>query len=221
MAFVYAKYDEKTAQDMLLASALAYCPADKIMLGNCMQATIKTEQAGIIPIHSKDNGSTSDPITYAIMVRKSKKQIIVAFSGTAGFTELIDEIEQVLPVSYSLHDSPGAQVFNFFFDHYNNDFRVDFMKNIMIAVKEYSGYSVIFTGHSLGGALTVHACADAILSGAILKNKVYLYTYGQPRVGNQQFNDLFHSKLNGAFRLTHNRDLVPHVPPCIPDGLHN
>ena len=153
------------------------------------------------------------------MVRKAKKEIIVGFSGTQGVTELIHEIEKSLPVSYTLHDSDGAQVFNFFFDHYNSDFRSDFLSNIQRYTKQHSGYSVIFTGHSLGGALAVHAAADAILSGLLTRNKVYLYTYGQPRVGNKEFLDLFVDKLDGHFRLIHNRDLVPHVPPCIPD-LH-
>lgn len=219
MLFSSAKagYNEQLAKDMLLASALAYCPSDRTMTGDCGAATTETEKIGIKPIHALDNTDVSNPISYSIMTRVSKKQLIVGFSGTQGVSELIHEIEKVLPVAYDIHGAPQAEVFDFFYEHYVTDFRNDFLVKIEEFVKIYKGYSVIFTGHSLGGALTVHAAADAILGGYLDANSVYIYTYGQPRVGNIYFNNLFRNQVNDMFRLVHNKDLVPHVPPCIPN----
>ena len=77
----------------------------------------------------------------------------------------------------------------------------------------------MFTGHSLGGAMTFHAASDLILSGIIDPLNVQIYTYGQPRVGNHQFTDTISSKVSEWYRVIHNKDIVAHIPPCIPD-LH-
>ena len=86
-------------------------------------------------------------------------------------------------------------------------------------LSQYAGYDITFTGHSLGAALTIHAASDFILNGWNQNRKVRVYTYGQPRVGNPAFNNGFRSKVTDAYRLTHNKDIVAHIPPCIPGIL--
>lgn len=61
---------------------------------------------------------------------------------------------------------------------------------------------VVATGHSLGGAL-----ATLFLSRAPLACG---YTFGAPRVGDEDFNDSLQAPL---FRAVHGRDPVPSVPP--------
>ena len=60
---------------------------------------------------------------------------------------------------------------------------------------------------------------DLVLKGT-LKSKSLVYTFGQPRVGNAAFVQLYNSMLPYSFRITNNRDIVPHVPPCDPKLLH-
>lgn len=43
--------------------------------------------------------------------------------------------------------------------------------------------------------------------------KVYIHNFGQPRVGNSYLANYMSDKLDGIFRVVHNRDIVPHVPP--------
>jgi hypothetical protein len=81
-------------------------------------------------------------------------------------------------------------------------------------------YRFTFTGHSLGGALAVHAAAGWILSDLLVSNKVYIYTYGQPRVGNKEFLDLFEHRVDEFYRVVHHKDIVSHMPPCMTDW-HN
>lgn len=116
----------------------------------------------------------------------------------------------------------GAYVFDYFYKHYLYGFRDDFMDEIQNILNDgkHEGYSVIFTGHSLGGAMTVHAAADFALTGLSDVHATTIYTYGQPRVGNPQFTDPVKSKVVGWYRLVHNRDIVAHIPPCVPD-LHS
>jgi hypothetical protein len=76
------------------------------------------------------------------------------------------------------------------------------------AIDALPGARHFFTGHSLGGAL-------AVLAAAILNPQVTtVYTYGQPRVGDQAFSEAYDQALgNVTFRYVNNFDLVPHLPP--------
>lgn len=44
------------------------------------------------------------------------------------------------------------------------------------------------------------------------KYEVEVHNFGQPRVGDSNLAQFMKSKLNGIFRVVHNKDLVPHVP---------
>mmetsp|Transcript_12332 Transcript_12332/g.25092 ORF Transcript_12332/g.25092 Transcript_12332/m.25092 type:complete len:190 (-) Transcript_12332:199-768(-) len=68
------------------------------------------------------------------------------------------------------------------------------------------------TGHSLGGALAVHAAVDLRLAGNEITG---VYTFGQPRVGNRAFAQWFSAGLGTSrphYRVTHRFDPVPHLP---------
>ncbi|KAH6893086.1 lipase [Thelonectria olida] len=72
-------------------------------------------------------------------------------------------------------------------------------------------YTVVATGHSLGGAV-------ATLAAAYLRKAGYsvdLYTFGSPRVGNDYFANFVTSQTGAEYRLTHLDDPVPRLPPII------
>ncbi|CAI2372045.1 unnamed protein product [Moneuplotes crassus] len=220
--FVSCDYSEELAVDMLYASALSYCPTERVLAGNCKAAGDATEKAGILPFFSLDNQDSKNPIYMTLMKRESQKQIIVGFSGTKGAEELIDEIAQIVPKEYDIHPDKGVKVFAFFYEHYKNQFRSSFLEQMtdILSKEENTGYDVIFTGHSLGGSLTMHAAADAILNGILNNTDVYIYTFGQPRVGNIQFIEEFFPNVKECYRVIHNNDIVPHLPPCINELGH-
>ncbi len=67
------------------------------------------------------------------------------------------------------------------------------------------------TGHSLGGALAQVCAAQTALRDGIPVHAVY--TFGQPRVGDEQFAGALHAALGArTFRLVNNQDIVPRVP---------
>jgi hypothetical protein len=45
-----------------------------------------------------------------------------------------------------------------------------------------------------------------------------LYNFGQPRVGDKKYASFVNTILSTYYRVTHNKDIVPHVPPM--DGFH-
>jgi len=74
--------------------------------------------------------------------------------------------------------------------------------------------TVWITGHSLGGALAELCAARACFDPAITSIAIQgVYTFGQPRVGDDAFAALLHQKLGArTFRFVNDRDIVPRVP---------
>ena len=66
---------------------------------------------------------------------------------------------------------------------------------------------IFITGHSLGGALATLAAVDVHQTYGLNS----LITFGEPRVGNQQFSDFFKPVVTN-YRVTHYADIVPHIP---------
>ena len=185
------------------------------MIKACNAASKMAEKYNIVPIHSLGNQGGSNAIYYSIFLREKEKEIIIGFSGTHGITQLVTEILEAYPVSYKLHDVNGGKVLDYFYAHYVKAFRNDVLNKTQEITQKYPSYKLVFVGHSLGGALTIHAAADIILSGLANHTDVVVYTYGQPRVGNSKFNEAWRPKVKEFYRLVHNKDLISHVPPCI------
>ena len=71
--------------------------------------------------------------------------------------------------------------------------------------------TIWITGHSLGGALAELCAAQAVFVSRIPVQGVY--TFGQPRVGNEDFARAVNGRLgSGIFRFVNDRDIVPRVP---------
>jgi triacylglycerol lipase len=73
---------------------------------------------------------------------------------------------------------------------------------------------VWITGHSLGGALAELCAARASFDPRITAVPIEaVYTFGQPRVGDDEFAHLLHDKMGvSVFRFVNDRDIVPRVP---------
>lgn len=74
-----------------------------------------------------------------------------------------------------------------------------------------SAPTVFVTGHSLGGALATLAALDLRVSLGL--PDVRVVSFGSPRVGNYIFSKWFEKEIGPHWRFTHNRDIVPSVPP--------
>nr|XP_018681933.1 PREDICTED: lipase-like isoform X2 [Musa acuminata subsp. malaccensis] len=115
--------------------------------------------------------------------------IIIAFRGTAGTSIrnwIADLFWKQLDLSY-----PGAEDAMVF-----NSSSVDL--NLTI-------------GHSLGGALASFCALDLTVNHGV--ELVHLMTFGQPRIGNAAFASYFSKFVPNAVRVTHENDIVPHLPP--------
>lgn len=79
---------------------------------------------------------------------------------------------------------------------------------VLNSIDKYNPDKIIVTGHSYGAAVA------QILALEINKN-VFVYNFGQPRTGNAEFANHVNQMLPGFWRVTHDRDIVPHLPPKI------
>lgn len=70
------------------------------------------------------------------------------------------------------------------------------------------------TGHSLGGAMATLAAFDCLYGGeeSLNCNKVHLYTFGQPKVGNELFIEMLKRKVASYHRFVNYLDIVPNLP---------
>ena len=79
--------------------------------------------------------------------------------------------------------------------------------------EKYPYRRIAVTGHSLGGAIATLAAFDFWW---IYGDKIKIYNYGSPRVGNAAFFENFR-KLFGdkSFRVVNGHDVVPHWPKAV------
>ena len=76
----------------------------------------------------------------------------------------------------------------------------------------------VVTGHSLGGALAILFPTVLVLHGEdeLLRRMSRVYTFGQPRIGNERLGNYMEARLNDPvpryFRVVYCNDLVPRCP---------
>lgn len=81
------------------------------------------------------------------------------------------------------------------------------------SLEMYPNATVVFTGHSLGGALSVLAALDMYSKIPSISGKITVFTYGSPKIGNPTFahlvNDIFGERI---FRVVSKLDLFTYFP---------
>jgi len=135
------------------------------------------------------------------------KSIYVVLRGSSSIMNWLDDFE-VNQVSYTTYPECNCQVHNGF---YRSALSVSnkTIETVKALKKIYPTYSVVVTGHSYG------ASCGQLITMELEKNGIQtkLYNYGQPRVGNLKYAAFVNTIINEYWRATHNKDIVPHVPP--------
>eukprot|EP00128_Syssomonas_multiformis_P012886 Colp12_sorted_trinity150504_noHs@6127 len=187
-------------------STLAYCPKDKLANFTCKLCDSYAPNFSPVTVASSD----SQHVQGYVMVNEATKEIVISFRGTV-FTDLKNwamniDIIKTQPKAFE-NMPPNAQVHQGFYKDYIA-LRDQILQAYESAKQRYPSFSVISTGHSLGGAM-------ATLCGLDLYTKynedVKLFTYGSPRVLAPELASWVTSRLT-HYRLVNYNDIVPHVP---------
>lgn len=145
----------------------------------------------------------------------STKSIYVVLRGSSSTMNWLDDFE-VKQVPYTLYPECDCKVhYGFYHSALGvSNKTTEVVKGLQ---KTYPTYSVVVTGHSYGAA-----CAQLIaMELERIGIHVKLYDYGQPRVGDKKYASFVNTVLREYYRTTHNKDLVPHVPPMDGFGYHH
>ncbi|WCJ23542.1 alpha/beta-Hydrolases superfamily protein [Euphorbia peplus] len=146
-------------------------------------------------------------------VAKDLNAIVIAFRGTQENSLqnwISDLFWKQLDLNYP--DMPDAMVHHGFYSAYHNTTMRPVIVSAVKRAKDYYGeLGIMVTGHSMGGAMAAFCGLDLTVNlGA--KN-VQVITFGQPRIGNSVFASYYIRLVPHTFRITHDHDIVPHLPP--------
>ncbi|CAD5216206.1 unnamed protein product [Bursaphelenchus okinawaensis] len=161
-----------------------------------------------------------DTCTVLVLRSDRTEQFIVAFKGTdtgmnSNFKalELIDELMQTLKQQVNFLN---GLVHPYFYKSFQSVWP---QIQKVLQNRQYSSYSVTFSGMSLGGALAALSAGYTVDQRIRQSSQVILRTFGQPRVGDYKFAKTLDYLVPNSYRVVNKKDLVAHIPPCQPDML--
>ena len=190
---IYARY-----------SNVAYCDPQGIRTFKCEQCEALSTLRG-----TTVKAVISPTLDEQAAIFEEADKIVVAFRGSATWPNTLTNI-CFAPSIYAsfLLNTTEAQAHNGFLEYY---FRLRPQLIRFLSSTEVSSKHIVFTGHSLGGAIATIAAADA--QANLQLRSVSLFTYGEPRVGNDAFvHFLRASRLEKSFRVVNEKDPVPQIP---------
>jgi predicted lipase len=88
------------------------------------------------------------------------------------------------------------------------------IQSVTSLLDKYPQYDVIVTGHSYGASTSQLLAMELEKVGI----NVSIYNYGQPRVGDKKYATFAETIIDNIWRTTHNKDIVPHLPPTVGFG---
>ncbi|KAH6577155.1 hypothetical protein BASA62_001013 [Batrachochytrium salamandrivorans] len=207
-------------------SAASYCSAvHKTSIWDCGELCGGVTAGTTILASFKHNiSSITGTGVGMVTVNHNISTIVVIFRGTALHTDdwksdmhLNRKSGSWFEYFMGLFTSPSLQIpalHSGFTANYQG-IRAVVQKHLIDAMNQYPTYSVVFTGHSLGGALASLAMVDAVVYHGVEKaKKMSLFSYGQPRTGNNVFANWVNTiPFKGIYRVTRIHDPIPRVPP--------
>lgn len=135
----------------------------------------------------------------------SQNALYIAFRGTHTIPDWVDDFDLVMT---TYDRCTNCFVHAGFYDAEQQ--AIDFVKNkTSLLMKEYKLTSTVVTGHSLGAAIATLTALDLVDSEF---EHVRMVNFGSPRVGNEEFAMYASNHLPDHVRITHYRDMVPHMP---------
>jgi len=212
------KYSLETATSWVMYSYAAYCEAPQLENWNCYwctyHANTSVEPVSVTYVFTNDSG---DSYGYAGVTNDF---IVISFRGTVP-TDLqnwITDLSSAVLVPYK--NVPNVQVALGFWTAYS-DIQPQVLNATQALINQYPSLPIVFTGHSLGAALSILAALDAAETFGINPSSISAWNFGDPRVGNPDFATYWPTKVSAvSWRSVNQNDLVPHLPPKLL-GFHH
>ena len=203
-----SSYDSKQANVGVFLSGAAYCGKDKY------SSMVLTGPAKGFVVTGTLYDRPTD-LEGFVGYLDSTKSIHVVLRGSSSVLNWLDDFE-VRQIEYTTWTECGCEVHKGFYKAALG-LTNETLHQVKILMKLKPTYKVYVEGHSLGAAI-----AD-LLSMELLKNKItsIVYGYGKPRVGDEKYAQFYNSMVLEHYRHTHNKDMVPHLPPMTGLGYYH
>ncbi|OOQ88966.1 Lipase [Penicillium brasilianum] len=189
-------------------AAASYCTNNVGSTGNAVSCSggycPEVQSAGATTLYEFEDSTDFGDVAGFLAVDPTNKLLVVSFRGSRTLSNWIANLDFGLTDASSL--CTGCKAHSGFFLSWKA-VSAALTAQIASAVSAYPSYTLVLTGHSLGGAL-------AALGGTALRNAGYtleLFTYGQPRVGNTALAT-YMTNQGSLWRVTHTNDIVPKLP---------
>ncbi|KAI0104862.1 extracellular lipase [Nemania sp. FL0031] len=187
----------------------SYCNSDAAIgsVVTCSGSACPDVTAAGAKITATYAGSTTD-IQGFVSTDATNKVIVVSVRGSHSIRNWITDFEFIQKDCSSL--ASGCKVHSGFAKAWD-----EISSAVLTAVKAAQAanpsYKIIFTGHSLGAAVSSLGAAYARQQGL----SVDIVNFGSPRVGNSAFATFVSNQAGVEYRVTHLDDPVPRLPPII------
>ena len=193
-SYLESNIDTNLIQTSVQISQLAYCPynEDNIYSDNIVFYNI--EHSGVKAIVG---------FTY------NHNSIFVSYRGSTNIINWINNarLKMIYPFDYNLDAGVETGFYNSYTKVYD-----DVIKCIHYTSELFGVYDILLTGHSLGAISTI--LAHDLCQYHKKYNIIGLITFGSPRIGNDAFVKATNLLPIGfKYRVVHNDDVVPHLPP--------
>ncbi|KAG8927671.1 hypothetical protein FRC02_007947 [Tulasnella sp. 418] len=191
---------------------IAYCPKETIESWTCGEACQTVADFKLYTVGGDGKGT---PVFF-VGYHPALDSVVVAHEGTdpKQLESLLVDANIVFdPLNTTLYPgiNPSIKAHDGFTNAHDRS-ALQILQAVQRGMVENKTKNVALVGHSLGGAL-------ALLNGVYLQlnlppSTVFkIVTFGQPRVGNQEFADYVDRKFGRSYtRITNSRDLVPIIP---------
>uniref|UniRef100_A0A8R1DML9 Lipase_3 domain-containing protein n=1 Tax=Caenorhabditis japonica TaxID=281687 RepID=A0A8R1DML9_CAEJA len=203
----FATYDDSVARNSFFPLAAASYSSNP---QTCLTAKFGNAQLRR-QLNVKCDSSKDDICSAFTAVLNDDKAIVLSFRGTQGFLELIEEADQSVFEEQSAWIA-GGKVDKYFSDAFNTLWTSGIKDDVNALIHKYPTYEIWVTGHSLGGSMASLAASYIVANKIQTGDKVKLVTFGQPRTGDADWAAAHDAQMAYSYRVTHNRDIVPHVP---------
>ncbi|KAK0406715.1 hypothetical protein QR680_018755 [Steinernema hermaphroditum] len=204
------EYSDEYARLLLKLSAAAYNPHPEVCVQKLMDKNDQWKVWGYKEVTCDSEGNTC---AMYYMVSHVQKKLIIAFRGTIDKKQLDVETSESLEADVDWYGM--GLVDKYFYNALTSTwlYTENFLRD-----PTTQHHTVVFTGYSLGGALASLSAVKAVKLGIRPPHFVSLVTFGQPRVGNSIFANNHNRLVPNSYRIVHNADVVPHLPPCLDMG---
>lgn len=220
----FAAYDEKTAISLVYFAGASFVgPNDHNLQNITQQCFTKAYPTGNWKLNQAWNvgqcsSQKKDTCQGLIASNDELKMVVFAFRGTVGAEQLWNEAKGSLAefVSFDVTLKNGTHTTLGRANKYFYNAMDSVWNTVSSYLTRFPGYTMMFTGHSLGGAIASLVSIRARAQGLIADESMVLYTYGEPRIGDYQLAQSMQTnpdcKITNKYRLVHFRGKTYNIP---------